>query len=254
MPELEEVGERATGQVSRSQSLVYTLPHATDSIAEFLTPALARIDPSAGGAQVVVVTRDAETALAISETVLRLSGPGGIEVVPVTGAARAGRIFRSRPVLAVAGTATELGALVRASLLKLDTVRTVVLAWVDDILEDGPEAVAALEALLGELGEAGRVVVSRKLTPAVEDLVERYARRARRVGPAETEVPTIPEGYEFPIIRFVTVADTARVSALRRLISILPRPSWSPATKRRRPTPRARSGPSATTRMTRRSA
>jgi ATP-dependent RNA helicase DeaD len=225
MPELEEVGERATGQVSRSQSLVYTLPHATDSIAEFLTPALARIDPSAGGTQVVVVTRDAETALAISETVLRFSGPGGIEVVPVTGAARAGRIFRSRPVLAVAGPATELGALVRASLLKLDTVRTVVLAWVDDILEDGPESVAALEALLGELGEAGRVVVSRKLTPAVENLVERYARRARRVGPAETEVPTMPENYEFPIIRFVTVADTARVSALRRLLDDLDPPS-----------------------------
>ena len=225
MPELEEVGERATGQVSRSQSLVYTLPHATDSIAEFLTPALARIDPSAGGTQVVVVTRDAETAIAISETVLRLSGPGGIEVVPVTGAARAGRIFRNRPVLAVAGTATELGALVRASLLKLDTVRTVVLAWVDDILDDGPESVAALEGLLGELGDAARVVVSRKLTPAVESLVERYARRARRVGPAETEVPTMPEDYEFPIMRFVTVAASARVSALRRLLDDLDPPS-----------------------------
>ena len=75
MPELEEVSERATGQVSRGQNLVYTLPHATESIAEFLTPALARIDPSAGGTQVVVVTRDAETALTISETVLKLSGP-----------------------------------------------------------------------------------------------------------------------------------------------------------------------------------
>jgi ATP-dependent RNA helicase DeaD len=225
MPELEEVGERATGQVSRSQSLVYTLPHATDSIAEFLTPALARIDPAAGGTQVVVVTRDAETALAISETVLRLSGPGGIEVVPVTGAARAGRIFKSRPVLAVAGTASELGGLVRASLLKLDTVRTVVIAWVDDILDQGPEAVAALEALMGELGDAGRVIVTRKLTPAVESVVERYARRARRVGPAETEVPTMPENYELPIIRFVTVADSARSSALRRLLDDLDPPS-----------------------------
>ena len=104
MPELEEVGERATGQVSRGQNLVYTLPHTTESIAEFLTPALARVDPAAGGTQVVVVTRDAETALTISETVLRLSGSAGIEVVPVTSAARAGRIFKSRPVLAVAGT------------------------------------------------------------------------------------------------------------------------------------------------------
>ena len=136
MPELEEVGERATGQVSRSQNLVYTLPHTTESIAEFLTPALARIDPSAGGTQVVVVTRDAETALTISETILRVAGPAGIEVVPVTSAARAGRIFKSRPVLAVAGTASELVSLVGSSLLKLDSVRTVVLAWVDDIIDD----------------------------------------------------------------------------------------------------------------------
>src|SRR5580765_4116007 len=104
MPELEEVGERATAQVSRSQNLVYTLPHTTESIAEFLTPALARVDPSAAGTQVVVVTRDAETALVISEEILRLSGPTGIEVVPITNAARASRLFKSRPVLAVAGT------------------------------------------------------------------------------------------------------------------------------------------------------
>src|SRR3954469_8405966 len=136
----EEIGERAPAHVARAQSLVYTLPHTTESIAEFLTPVLSRVDPAAGGTQVVVVTRDAETALAISETILRLSGPAGIEIVPVTNASRAGRIFRSRPVLAVAGTAAELGALVRSSLLKLDSVRTVVLAWVDDILEDGPES------------------------------------------------------------------------------------------------------------------
>ncbi len=225
MPELEEVGERATGQVSRSQNLVYTLPHTTESIAEFLTPALARVDPAAGGPQVVVVTRDAETALTISETILRLSGPAAIEVVPVTGAARAGRIFKTRPVLAVAGTASELGSLVRSSLLKLETVRTVVLAWVDDILDDGPQSVAALEALLGELGDAGRVIVARKLTPAVEDLVERYARRARRVGLADTEVPQMPENYELPIIRYVTVANNTRASALRRLLDDLDPPS-----------------------------
>src|SRR3954463_2250902 len=124
MPELEEAGERTSGQVARSQNVVHTLPYTTESIAEFLTPALSRVDPVAGGTQVVVVTRDAETALAISETILRLSGPAAIEVVPVTSAARAGRIFRNRPVLAVAGTAAELGDLVRASLLKVEAVRT----------------------------------------------------------------------------------------------------------------------------------
>ena len=136
MLESEEVGERPSGQVGRHQNLVYTLPHTTESIAEFLTPVLSRVDPAAGGTQVVVVTRDAETALTISETVLRLTGPAGIEVVPVTTASRAARIFNTRPVLAVAGNASELGGLVRASLLKVDSVKTVVLAWADDTLEE----------------------------------------------------------------------------------------------------------------------
>src|SRR6476659_7882036 len=225
MPEMEEVGERATEQVSRSQNLVYTLPHTTESVAEFLTPALARIYPAAGATQVVVVTRDAETALTISETVLRLSGPAGIEVVLITSASRACRIFKTRPVLAVAGTAGELAALVRASLLKVDSVRTIALAWVDDILEEGAATVAALEALLGELGEAARVIVARKTSPRVEDFAERYARRARRVGAPETEAPMVPADYEMPIIRHVTVARSARPSALRKLLDDLDPPS-----------------------------
>ena len=225
MLESEETEERPAGQAGRGQNLVYTLPHTTDSIAEFLTPALTRVDRSIGGTQVVVVTRDAETALTISETVLRLSGAAGIEVVPVTSAPRAGRLFKSRPVLAVAGTATELGALVRASVLKLDGVRTVVIAWADDILDDGPSAVSALEALLGELGDASRVIVARKTTPLVDNLIERYARRARRVGLAETEAPVMPENYELPIIRYVTVGAGARPAALRRLLDDLDPPS-----------------------------
>ena len=225
MLESEEVGERATGQAGRPQNLVYTLPHTTESIAEFLTPALARVDASAGGTQVVVVTRDAETALTISEAVLKLLGPTGIEVVPITNASRAGRIFKSRPVLAIAGPATELSGLVRASLLKLDTVKFVVLAWADDILEAGPLEVAALEALLAEAGEASRVIVARKLTPVVDDIVERYARRARQVGVADAAMQPMPENYELPIIRHVTVGAAARPAALRRLLDDLNPPS-----------------------------
>jgi ATP-dependent RNA helicase DeaD len=225
MLESEELGERATAQVGRGQNLVYTLPHTTESIVEFLTPALARIDPSAGATQLVVVTRDAETALTISETILRVSGPAGIEVVPVTGASRASRILKTRPVLALSGSAQELAALVRASLLKVDSVKTVVLAWADDILDDAPEAVAALEALLGELAEASRVIVVRKSTPTIENLVERYARRARRVGLAETEAPQMPENYDLPIIKHITVGPTARSAALRRLLDDLDPPS-----------------------------
>lgn len=225
MLESQEAEERSTTTAGRGQNLVYTLPHTTESIAEFLAPVLSRVDPAAGGTQVVVVTRAAETALAVSETILRLGGPAGIEVVPVTSAARAARIFRSRPVLAVAGPADELGALVRASVLKVDTVRTVVIAWADDILENGPESVAALEALLGELGEAGRVIVTRKTTPAVEDLVERYARRSRRVPVPEVEVPSTPSDYQLPHLKYVTIGGSARADSLRRLLDDLDPPS-----------------------------
>jgi hypothetical protein len=225
MPELEDLGEHAAPQVARAQNLLYTLPHTIESIAEFLTPALARVDRAAGGTQVVVVTRDAETALTISETILRISGPAGIEVVPATSASRAARIFKTRPVLAVAGSAPELSALVRNSLLKLDTVRTIVLAWADDILAEGTEAIRALEALLSEVGDAGRVIVVRKTTPAVENLVERYARRARKIGAAESEAPEMPADYEMPIVRYVTVAASARPSALRRVLDDLDPPS-----------------------------
>src|SRR3954469_807845 len=225
MLESEEIGERASGQVNRAQNLIYTLPHATESIAEFLTPALSRVDPAAGGTQAIVVTRDAETALAIAEAVIRLQGPAGIEIVPVTNASRAGRLFKSRPILAVAGTPSELGALVRASLLKLDGVKSVVLAWADDILESGPDEVAALEALLAEAGEAHRIIVTRKVVPAVENLIERYARRARRVGVAEIEAPQMPENYEVPILKHVTVGASARPAALRRLLDDLNPPS-----------------------------
>ncbi|MFN2637074.1 MAG: DbpA RNA binding domain-containing protein [Gemmatimonadaceae bacterium] len=225
MPELEEFEDRTSGQVNRSQNLVYLLPYTTESIAEFLGPVLARIDPSSGGTQVVVVTRDSETALTISETILRIAGAGSIEVVPITSASRAGRIFKSRPVLAVAGTPTELGALVRSSLLKIDKVRTIVLAWADDILEEGPAAVAALEALLGELGEATRVIVARKAAPPIENLVERYARRARRIGAPETEAPPAVEDYQLPLIQSVTVGGSAKPAALRRLLDDLDPPS-----------------------------
>jgi hypothetical protein len=225
MAELEEVEERASAHAARTQNLVYTLPHTTDSIAEFLTPILSRVDPAAGGTQVVVVTRDAETALTISETILRISGPAAIEVVPITSAARAGRIFRTRPVQAVAGTALELGALVRASVLKADSVRTIAMAWVDDILDEGAPTVSALEALLGELGNAARVIVARKSTPALEGFVERYARRARRTGAPEAEAPEVPPGYELPIVRYVSVARSARAAALRKLLDDLDPPS-----------------------------
>jgi hypothetical protein len=52
--------------------------------------------------------------------------------------------MQGRPILAVAGAPADLADLIRGSHLKMDAVRTVVLAWVDDVLDGEPEANNAL--------------------------------------------------------------------------------------------------------------
>jgi ATP-dependent RNA helicase DeaD len=70
-----------------------------------------------------------------------------------------------------------------------------------------------LEAVMAEVPkDAARVIVASHLTPAVEALAERYARRARRSN-------ATPVVEDMPIdLRYVAIAPLARASALRRLL------------------------------------
>ena len=97
-----EEREAATG---RSQNVVHVLPQSIDSVPRFLTGPLERVDPAAGGVQLVVVTADPESAVVLAQAVLKLTGLGGIELFPVTSARRAARLIQERPVLAIAGAA-----------------------------------------------------------------------------------------------------------------------------------------------------
>ncbi|MEO7366821.1 MAG: hypothetical protein ABIZ36_02620, partial [Gemmatimonadaceae bacterium] len=83
-----EKEERGSG---RSQNVVHTLPRSMASVPRFLTGPLERVDPSSGATQLVVITADAETAIALAESVLRMTGPAGIELIPVTSSRRASR-------------------------------------------------------------------------------------------------------------------------------------------------------------------
>jgi ATP-dependent RNA helicase DeaD len=200
--------------VTRGQNVVYVLPHDWISIAHFLGPALERLEPEAAELQMLVVTPDADVAAAVTGAAGRLAEARGIHVVPATNARRAARLLRARPAHVVAGAPPELLALVQGSMLKLDTVRVVVLAWVDEILTGG--AAEALETLLADIPKtAARVIVASELTPAVEALIERYARRARRVTP-----PAAEAGAPLPI-SYVSTSAGARVGALRRVIDQL---------------------------------
>jgi ATP-dependent RNA helicase DeaD len=194
--------------------VVFTLPHDWGTIPQFLGPALERLDPSATEIQLLVVTPDVETAIAVADAALDLRTPGRPLVVPVTRPERAARQLRARAVPAVAGDAGALGALLGASALKLGGLRTLVLAWADAIL-DGPDG-EALEAVLAELPrETERILVASRITPDVEALIERSMRRARRVAPAShASAGAIALSY-------VATAPAARATMLRRILDEL---------------------------------
>lgn len=213
-----EEREAATG---RSLNVVHILPQSMDSVPRFLLGPLERVDPSAGGTQLVVVTEDPESAVAMAEAVLAMTGPGGIELFPVTSPRRAARLMQGRPVLAIAGAPTDLAELIRGSQLKLQDVRTLVVAWADNLLEGDPEANAALELVMTELPkDAARVVVTAHADARVDGFVERYLRRARRMDESEAA-----EGGEPVSIQYITASAASRLLALRRLLDDLDPPS-----------------------------
>ena len=197
--------------ITRGQNVVYQMPHDWASIAHILAPVLDRIDDSTREVQLLIVCADAEAAAGASASLVRLAGARPIVAIAATSARRAARLLRIAGAQAVAGAPPELLALVQGSSLKLEQVRCVVLAWVDELIAGGEEPM--LETLMAEISkDAARIVVANEITVEVEALIERYARRARRVAP-----PTADADAGVPL-QYVTVSSSARLPALRRLL------------------------------------
>lgn len=208
--QVEEDG-REIEAVARNQNSVYVMPHDWASIAQFLQPLLERVDERAHDVQLLVVTPDAELAAVVTAAAARLTDRRDVGLIAATSASRAARLLRLRPPQVLAGAPDILVALLRGASVKLDTVRMVCLAWADDIVTR--DASADLETLMAEVPkDSARVVVTSELTPAVEALLERYARRARRVVAATSDTDQ-PMNVEY-----LAVSAPARLSALRRLL------------------------------------
>jgi ATP-dependent RNA helicase DeaD len=197
--------------VSRGQNAVFVLPHDWASIAEFLAPLVDRIDESDSELQILIATGDAEVAAAVIAGSARLIGERSIRVLAATSAARAARLAKIRPPQIVAGTPTVLVDLVRATAIKLANLRAVCIVWADELV--ARDESASLELLMAEVPkDAPRTLVASVVTPAVDELIERYARRARR------EVAHAAEGREPLSLEYVLVSPAARSSTLRRLL------------------------------------
>ena len=201
--------------MTRSQNAVFVMPHDWAAMAQFLGPLVERIDPAVREPQLLVIASDAEVAAAIAASAVRLIEGRDIGVAAATSVARTARLLRLRPAHVLAGAPETLLGLVRGAAIKLSAVRAVCIAWADELLVSG--AAASLETIIAEVPkEAGRTVVTSELNPGVEDLVERYARRARRV-----VAPAAVEATEPIPVQYVTVSRETRLSALRRVLDQL---------------------------------
>jgi ATP-dependent RNA helicase DeaD len=190
------------------------------SVPGFLAGPLGRIDPAQASTQVLVITSDAETAIGVAESVLKMTGPAGIEVFPVTTARRASRLMSGRPIRAAAGRPRDIRDLMKGSHLKLDGVKAVVLAWADEILAGSQEDIDALEAVMAETPkDAARIVVTSRSEGRVNAFAERYLRRAVREGAAEDD------GSAPVPVQYVIVTPSSRGASLIRLLDDLDPPS-----------------------------
>jgi ATP-dependent RNA helicase DeaD len=209
-----EQDERETASVGRSQNAVHILPHDTTAAAGAVAPVLERLDRDTGELQALLVAPDPEAAIALSRAVLAMPQGAGLRIIPASSTRRATRLLRARPAHAVIGAPTELLELVRTSVLKLEQLRALVLTWADEIATD-PASTEALEAILAEVPkEAARTIIAARLTPEVEQLIERYARRARRAGEIGGAAHPVP-------VRYVTTSPWGRVATLQRVLDEL---------------------------------
>ena len=198
---------------------VHVLPHAEFAMARLLEPALDRITADAGATQLLVITADTDTAVAMAAISRSLRDRSVAPLVAITAAGRGARLLGSRVVPALAGTPGTLVALLRSSAVKLEGVRAVIIAWADELLE--AREGEALEVVLAEIPkDASRIVVADHLTHDVEALIERHLRRASRQGidAEDNELASLP-------IRYVSTTPAGRHAAFRRLLDDLDPPS-----------------------------
>jgi ATP-dependent RNA helicase DeaD len=214
---VESDAKEPTG-VSRGQNAVHVMPWDWSAASSLLGTLVDRIDPARPEAQLLVVTADAENAANAAAAIVHVVGDRAIRVVAATASPRAARLLKALPAQVVTGAPAELVALLQNSALKPESVRGVLFAWLDPILETSDAQ--PLETLLGELPKEGaRVVLATETTPAIEALIERYARRARRSAEPSAPADAAPLSAEY-----VATTDATRLVTLRRLLDALDLP------------------------------
>ena len=208
-------GERAGTGVSRGQNQLHVIPEDWQAAASAIQPLVERLDAASDTTQMVIVTSDVDAAEGIGGRL----GAGVVEsrqlrLVAATHGRRALRVLRRAPAHILVATPEVLAELVQSAAVKLDDVKVAVLAWLDDLDAKGTQS---LESVMTEVPkEAARIIVASAGdgSGGVEQLVERYARRARRMQGVTADAAPVS-------ISYLAVAEAARPTALRRVLDVL---------------------------------
>lgn len=213
--------ERETAGAVRSAHVAHFFPTDWAQTAQRAAGALERSDRSLAAPQLVVAVPDAAAALALARELRALPAAVGLRVVPVTNATRAARIIKSAPPHVVVGTPAVLAEMLSASALKLGDVHTLVLAAADELEPHAP----TLGAVMAELPRgSARILTASAPTPLVENLLERYLHKARRiVAPVAPPAPIAPGTPPTMYVR--TVAAGAPLAPLGELFDDIDPPS-----------------------------
>lgn len=216
--------------VSRSANTVVVIPADWSAAPAALATSIDRVDPDLAATQLLVVVASAEAAVAVTQAIIAERGGSLPKVVAATGASRVGRVLRAGAAPVVVGAPEQLLALLRMSALKLDAIRALAVAWVEEIAMAGRSE--DLEAVLADVPKsAARTVITAKLDAAVEDFVERHARRAIVARPSEPpSAPTPRVDATAPSMATVPVSyvlgpASARALTLRNVLDEIDPPS-----------------------------
>ena len=212
--------ERETAGAVRSAHVAHFIPADWSAIAPRVTGALERIDRALGELQLLIIVPDSSGAVALTRELRALEAAEGAAIVPATSASRAERLLKESAVHALVGSAHTVGELLRASAIKLGSVQGVVFAAADEY----DAASDDLALVMAEVPKTGtRLLTATTATPAVEEILERYLHKARRVG--GTAEGAAPATAAAATIYARTVSGDAPLAPLGELLDELDPPS-----------------------------
>lgn len=207
--------EAAIPVLRRGNNLLLAAGPGSGSLVAWGTPLLERLDPEGPTPGALVLTPSAESAQRLAESLQRLALATGHRVAalgsPWALPTRAHVLF-GRP-----GHVLEAAA---RGEVDLNGVAALVIDQADRI--ERLEGLAPVEEVLGFLPrESQRVVVSLPVTPAVEDLVERHARRAASVPPRPADGSLDRAAVERGTLRFRIVQEPKEEGLLATVAELL---------------------------------